>query len=160
MATSAQRKHLRAAMLFLIAHERQVHYAQVRPMRTAHLYEEQAAELFQAGHGITMDCSEAVTLLCRWAGLQDPNGMGYGGYGFTGTLLQHLPHYPSAKDADVGALVVFGGGTGHHVGMVLEPGTDPLLFSHGSEADPRKIRLSDERKYQPPGVTFLSIAHL
>lgn len=160
MATDDQRKHLHAAMLFLLAHEKQIHYAQVRPMRTAHLYEQQCADLFAAGHGITMDCSESVTLLCRWAGLQDPNGLGYNGSGYTGTLLGHLPHYDDPKDADVGALVVFGPYPGHHVCMVLEPGSDPLLFSHGSENDPRKVRLSVERQYQPAGVTFLSIGHL
>lgn len=159
MATGAQREHLKAAMLFLIAHEPLVRYAQIRPMRTAHLYEQQTADLFAAKRSITMDCSESVTLLCRWAGLQDPNGRGYDGYGFTGSLLSSLPHIQQ-KDIGVGSLVVFGSGTGHHVCMVLEPDSDPLLFSHGSERDPTKVRLSVERQYQPPGVVFLSIAHL
>lgn len=160
MATDSQRKHLAASMHYLIAHQAQIHYAQIRPMRTAHLHEQETHTLFQAGHSITMDCSESVTLLCRWAGLHDPNGFGYNGAGYTGTLLQHLPHYTNPKAAYVGALVVFGPYPGHHVCMVLEPGKDPLLFSHGSERGPYPIRLSTERRYQPSGLTFLSIAKL
>src|SRR5215472_9816564 len=82
--------------------------------------------------GLTMDCSQAVTLLCHLAGLADPNGLGYKRDGYTGTLLAHLPHYYAARNAGVGALVVYGPGTGHHVSMVHEPGSDPWLFSHGS----------------------------
>jgi hypothetical protein len=111
-------------------------------------------------HGVTMDCSESVTLLCRLAGLQDPNGFHYDCTGYTGTLLHHLPHYSSPLAAKVGALVVFGPGSGHHVCMVRTPGDDPMLFSHGSEQGPIYIRLSDEQRYQPPGHVFLSIAKL
>lgn len=122
--------------------------------------EEQMDELVTTGRGVTMDCSEAVTCLCKWAGLHDPNGNGYNGQGYTGTLLAHLPHYSDPAAAMVGALVVFGPGTGEHVVMVMEPGADPLLFSHGSEAGPVPIRLSAERRGHHPPVTFLSIAHL
>src|SRR5436190_6435118 len=160
MATAAQRAHLAASMRFLIAHEPQVHYAQVRPMRTIHLSEAEAETLLANGHGLTMDCSESVTVLCRWAGLHDPNGLGYNGAGFTGTLLAHLPHYTRPSAAGVGALVVFGPAPGDHVCMVLTPGEDPVLFSHGSERGPLKLPLSVERRYHRPPVTFLSIAAL
>lgn len=137
-----------------------VHYAQIRPMQTRTI--RNLAELHEriAEHGITMDCSEAVTLVCRLAGLADPNGLHYDGQGYTGTLLEHLPHYYHPEAAQVGALVVFGQNPGHHVAIVREPGTDPLLWSHGQESDPRTIRLSLERLGQPSPVTFLSIAHL
>lgn len=93
MATAAERAHLHALMRYLLAHEPQVHYGQVRPMRTVHLSVSQLDTLL-ANHGsVTMDCSESVTCLCKWAGLHDPNGLGYDGQGFTGTLLGHLPHY-------------------------------------------------------------------
>lgn len=160
MATPAQRQHLGALMRYLLTKEPLIHYAQRRPMGTIHYSESQVVRLLDHGGGITMDCSEAVTCLCKWAGLRDPNGFGYNGYGFTGTLLANLRHYTNPELAMVGALVVYGPGTGHHVSMVLTPGADPLLWSHGREAGPHKIRLSAQRLQQPGPVTFLSIARL
>lgn len=160
MATEAQRNHLLHLMRYLLGHEPQIHYAQVRPMRTVHLREAQLHALLGAGRSITMDCSEAVTCLCRWAGLHDPNGLHYDGYGYTGTLLDHLHHYSDPHRAEVGALAVFGPGSGDHVAMVMEPGADPLLWSHGSEGGPRRVRLSVERAVHRKPVTFLSISPL
>ena len=160
MATPAQRAHAGAIMDFLVAHEPLVHYKQIRPMPTRTLLEQQLADLFAAKKTITMDCSESVTLICRLAGLDDPNGNGYNGRGFTGTLLDNLKHYTSPLAADVGALVVFGPGTGDHVCMVRKRGRDPLLFSHGMERGPFYVHLSDERRVQKPPVTFLSIKKL
>ena len=160
MATAAQRAHLHALMRYLLAHEPQVHYAQVRPMRTVHLTEAQLDTLL-ANHGaIAMDCSESVTCLCKWAGLHDPNGNGYDGQGFTGTLLDHLPHYSNPPAAMVGALCVYGPGSGQHVAMVYEPGPDPLMWSHGAENGPRLLRHSVEAAFHRQPSTFLSIAHL
>ena len=137
----------------LVKHEPQIHYAQIRPMRTIHLS--------KPVYPMTMDCSESVTCLCKWAGLKDPNGLHYNGSGYTGTLLDHLPHYFNPANAQTGALVVFGPGTGEHVCMVLTPDhRNPLLFSHGQEAGPILIRLHDEAQAHPPPVTFLSIASL
>lgn len=147
-------------MYWTVEHEAQIHYAQRRPMTTAHLLEQQLADLFAAGVLIAMDCSEGVTLLCRLAGLADPNGRGYDGTGYTGTMLDHLPHYTKPGNADVGALVVFGPGSGDHVAMVYTPGADPLLWSHGAENGPRFVKLSVEKAVHRPPVTFLSIAAL
>lgn len=160
MATDAQRAHLLHLMRYLLDHEADIHYAQVRPMRTVHLSEAQAVLHLQHGPGLTMDCSEAVTVLCKWAGLHDPNGRGYDGSGFTGTLLQHLPHYSNASGAKVGALVVFGPGSGDHVCMVMEAGSDPLLWSHGYEGGPRAVHFSAERAVHRRPATFLRIASL
>lgn len=149
--------------MLLLAHEPQVHYAQIRPMSTRVLADEAAlsAALVHAGGGIVMDCSEAVTLLCRLAGLKDPNGLGYDGSGYTGTLLDHLPHYHDPKGANVGALVVFGPLTGDHVAMVMERDRlNPLLWSHGAERGPRAVTLAHEAAVHRPPVTFLSIAAL
>ena len=153
MATTAQRVKLAALMRDLVKHAAQVHYAQIRPMRSVHLT--------RPVYPLTMDCSESVTCLCKWAGLHDPNGLGYNGRGYTGTLLDHLPHYHDPANALCGALVVFGPGTGEHVCMVIEPDhRNPLLFSHGSEAGPIFTRLHDEAEGHPPPVRFLSIAAL
>lgn len=161
MVSEAQRRHLGRLMDLLVGHEPQVHYAQVRPMQTRHITEHEL--LATISHGITMDCSESVTLLCRLAGIGDPNGKHFDGSGYTGTLLQHLPHYTDPRKAKVGALVVFGPGRHHdgdHVCMVRRPGPNPLLFSHGQERGPFYISLSEEKKYHPEPTTFLSIANL
>lgn len=160
MATSIQRRHMLGLMDMLVHHEPLVHYRQARPMSTQHLMERDLELMFAAKRGIQMDCSESVTLICRLAGLLDPNGQHYNGYGFTGTILQHLDHYSDPADASVGALVVFGPGTGNHVAMVHTPGRNPLLFSHGSEAGPGLVRLEAEAHGQRPPVRFCSIAKL
>src|SRR5438445_6292191 len=137
MATDAQRRTLARVMDLLVAEKARVHYAQVRPMQTRPLT---SLHLLQQAlgspHGVTMDCSESVTLLCRIAGLHDPNGFDYDGHGFTGTLLHFLPHYTEAGKAKVSALDVFGPGSGHHVCMVRNPVSHPLLFSHARKAGP------------------------
>lgn len=112
-----------------------------------------------AGRHLMFDCSQAVTQLCRWAGLKDPNGLAYGHAGYTGTMLASLPHYSNPSSANIGALVVYGPGTGDHVSMVLEPGADPLLWSHG-HTGLDVVRLSRQRTWHRAPVTFLSIAEL
>lgn len=151
-------------MRFLIAHEPQVHYpAHDRrdgaDLASFRLTEQQLATRFARGGGIQADCSELVTELCRWAGLADPNGLAYARPGYTGTMLAHLPQCIAAEAA-VGELVVLGPGSGDHVCMVLEPGDDPLLFSHGQEAGPLALPLSREAAVHRPPVRFLSVASL
>lgn len=161
MVTHAQREKMAEIMDFLVLHRNKIHYRELRPMRTRTI--RSFAELRHAvaeSNGITMDCSESVTLVCKLAGLEDPNGFRYDGAGYTGTLLDRLPHYHHAGGASIGALVVFGPGTGEHVCMVRRPGTDPLLFSHGQESDPRYIPLAIEARIHRPPTTFLNISHL
>lgn len=158
MTTHAQRAHLAKLMDALVFYNRRVHYAQVRPMKSTGIRHLRAA-LLRPG-GLTMDCSECVTFLCRLAGLRDPNGSHYNGLGYTGTLLANLPHYESVTAAETGALVVFGPGSGHHVCMVRHAGSDPVLFSHGSEADPRYFRLSAMLPAFHNVYRLLSIAEL
>lgn len=147
-------------MRYLLAHEPQVHYAQIRPMRTVHLSEAQLDTLLGHGGSVTMDCSESVTCLCKWAGLHDPNGLGYDGRGYTGTMLAHLPHYANPAGAMTGALCVYGPPPGDHVAMVYERGPDPLMWSHGAENGPRLVPHSHEAAVHSPPATFLSIAAL
>jgi hypothetical protein len=147
-------------MAYTYAERALIHYAQQRPMDCVWLTEAQLRAKFNAGQSISLDCSEGVTCLCKWAGLRDPNGNHYNGSGYTGTLLAHLPHYADPRKAKVGALCVFGPGNGDHVAMVMEPGNDPLMWSHGSESGPIKVRFSVERSYHRKPATFLSIAAL
>jgi hypothetical protein len=160
MATVDQRAHLKALMHWLVSKQPQIHWKEIRPMTTRGYLEQTLADHFAEKGTITMDCSETVTLLCRFAGLADPNGNSYNGNGYTGTLLNHLPHYTDAKAADVGALCVYGPGTGDHVTMVYEPGDDPTMFSHGKESDPELDRFSVIKAALRGPQTFLSIAKL
>jgi len=161
MATDKERAELLELMRILIHHEPQVHYIQERPMRTVKLSRHEVLQKLHNGGNIAMDCSEAVTCLCKWAGLHDPNGRDFNGTGNTDTIYSHLHRYSQPWKAKVGALVVFGSYPHtHHVCMVAEPGHDPLLWSHGQERGPIWIPLHEEMKYQPRGVTFCSIAKL
>jgi hypothetical protein len=149
------RREMKQIMDLLLAHEPKVHYAQVRPMRTQSIKSVAGLKKKLASQGgVSMDCSESSTLIARLAGAPDPNGLGYNGSGYTGTLLEHCRRVKKA-DLLVGDLVVFGGGTGHHVCVVYGAGDDPWLFSHGQERGPIKIRLSEEAKYQPRPVSYL-----
>jgi cell wall-associated NlpC family hydrolase len=60
------------------------------------------------------------------------------------------------RAAQPGDLVVWGAAPGHHVALVLEPGDDPLVASHGQEKGPVAIRVSIESQYQPTPVSWLS----
>jgi hypothetical protein len=94
---------------------------------------------------LNTDCSGFATLCYEWAGAPDPNGSGFNGFGFTGTILGHCRHVPKS-DANAGDLVVFGVYPGTHVVILIEDGThaDPLCVSHGQEAGPIEVRLSVE----------------
>lgn len=64
------------ALEFYAAREHYV-YRQVRPMPDCLLCPDAYARL---------DCSSSVTLMYRESALEDPNGLGYSGQGYTGTL--------------------------------------------------------------------------
>jgi cell wall-associated NlpC family hydrolase len=129
--------------LWGVRNEPRIHYAPVRPIplrRTLPL---------------ATDCSGFATLCYYLAGAPDPNGLDYDGRGYTGTLLRAMPSV-GADLVEPGDLVVWGTYPGHHVALVLVPGDDPLLCSHGQERGPFEIRFSDESRYQPETVTWLS----
>jgi hypothetical protein len=162
MATAAQRRELLALMDFCIAHRGNIHYppGDVRRERVATIrsWVDIHERVMRPG-GWTVDCSQMAEALHRAVGLHLPFRDG-----FTGSYLEHLaPHYTDGRAAYVGAPVVFGPGTGHHMALVHTRDTkhgNPLLFSHGQEADPRLIYLSQEQAYQPYPHTFCSIAKL
>lgn len=154
---------MRFVMDLLLEHRNRVHYKEVRPglcTKIATVYALKQA--LAAPGGVTMDCSDSAILICRLAGLSDPTRQDYDGddTDYTGTLLAHLPHYSDPGPAKVGALCVFGPGTGIHVAMVYERGPDPVMWTHGEEGDPSLHRLSWMRPGFPPPVTFLNIAAL
>ena len=139
--TSLRRKIVAAAR-WGIAHEPRIHYGEIRPIPLGTTLP------------LTTDCSGFVTICFYVADAPDPNGLGYSGQGYTGTLLDHLQAIERA-DAARGDIVVWGAYPGRHCAIVLEPGVDPLLASHGRERGPIAIRYSAECRLQPALVTWL-----
>ena len=134
------RRKIVAAARWGLANEPRIHYGEARPFPLARRLP------------LTTDCSGFATLCYFLAGAPDPNGLGYSGEGWTGTLLRHLARTELPRAGD---LVVWGAYPGHHCAVVLEPGEDPLLCSHGRERGPLAIRFSAECRLQPPEVVWL-----
>jgi putative peptidoglycan binding protein len=83
------------------------------------------------------DCSSACTWF-RWvAGLPDPNGRGYDGYGYTGTMLEHGERVSKPQPGDM----TFYRGPDH---VVIEVGSG-MVISNGSSAGPYHL----PRGYRP-----------
>jgi hypothetical protein len=145
----------------LVTHAPAVHYGKYRPMRTRFISTnaELLSKLATTG-GIITDCSETVTLICHLAGLKDPSGMNYDGYGNSHTMWQHLAHYDDPADAYTGGLAAFGLEGALHIAMVRHEGADPIVFSHGGEPGPSFMPLSWLTKALQPPRQMLSITDL
>lgn len=150
MPTQTQRNHMVRLAQLLNKYAPDVDYAEVRPMRTRGLTQSRLTIDLEHNVPVTMDCSESITLICRLAGLKDPNGLRYDGYGYTGTMLDHLPHFSDYHELHKGSLIVYGDGTGTHVVMVTTPNDeDPEVYSHGSHSAHAIWSLSTENTYHP-----------
>ncbi|RKH66465.1 NlpC/P60 family protein [Corallococcus llansteffanensis] len=124
-----------------------IHYQQVRPI-----------DGLNARHQLPLniDCSGFVTLCYKWAGAPDPNGLDYNGQGYTGTLLSYLTPVSSSQIKPGDLVLWHRGGAGEHVSLVLEPGSDPLLVSHGAESGPYTVRFSaSNRSHAGASVAWL-----
>lgn len=135
-------------------HSDDIHYAQVRP------YPKRAKTL-----PMTTDCSGFATLAYKFAGAPDPNGLGYNGQGYTGTLLQHGTKIAwggptgqyEGKTPRPGDLVIFGDAPGHHVTVYLRTvGGAWVTCSHGQEIGPIQILNAKERLAQRRGFQVRS----
>jgi peptidoglycan hydrolase-like protein with peptidoglycan-binding domain len=77
------------------------------------------------------DCSSFSTWTYWGAGVPDPNGLGYNGWGYTGTLAQHGNRTTNPQPGD---LALYGyGAPYHHVVVYIGNG---MCISHGSEVGP------------------------
>lgn len=101
---------------------------------------------WRPGQTVHADCSKGVQYLCRWADLPDPMDSGYGTWGNSATLWLKLQHLDHASDLLVGDVVTFGVAGRDHAAMVLEPGSDPLLWSDGHQGAPNTYRLSEDHR--------------
>lgn len=87
--------------------------------------------LMLPSHKIDTDCSGFATLCYKWSNLPDPNGLNYKSLGYTGTLLDKAKKIVGVAEGLPGDLLVYGPGTGAHVVILLERGSNPLTATHG-----------------------------
>lgn len=98
------------------------------------------------------DCSENATASFFWVRhklgipVEDPNGLGFNGYGYTGTLLAAnvARKIPLDRVFFVGDLAIYGhGSTTTHVVTCRKGGraVDAIWTSNGSQAGPYPVRL-------------------
>jgi hypothetical protein len=143
-ARAAQETAIRDQMVavceWAIDHEPDIHYSKERPVAI-----ETPFETIPPG-GLQVDCSGSTELFAKWAGAPDPSGLGYSGFGFSGTMASHLRMIPQSL-LRLGDIVIFGVPDTHHVAVVIELGDDPVLQSHGEEAGPIRISLSREADF-------------
>ncbi len=128
-----------------IAHEHSIHYTEderrddwlKKPIYTLPIW---------------TDCSGFVTLCYKWAGLPDPNGLGYKTLGYTGTLLDHC-HEIAPKHAKPGDIPVYGPDTGDHTAIIVGAYEDGSIkvVSHGQESGPEyQPNYVESRYHRPP----------
>lgn len=102
-----------------------IHYLQSRPMN----YMNDLKHL-----PVWEDCSAFFTKCCKFAGFKDPNGFGYNGAGYTGTIAAHGTRLSDISQAKPGAAVLYGSPPGYeHVAAYIGGGR---IVSHGSEGGP------------------------
>lgn len=116
------------AAIYSIVKRDSISYAQIRPMTDM---------APPPNVPNTMDCSWHATWCYKSAGAPDPNGRGYDGQGWTGTL------YPRGKAISVvqlqlGDLVFYGwkNGAPSHVATFIGNG---YVASHGQQSGPSKV---------------------
>lgn len=152
-SASVTRQKIADYLEWAMDHADSIHYAQTRPMPK-----------LPRKLPMTTDCSGFATLAYKDAGAPDPNGLGYNGQGYTGTLLTHgekiawwdgklvVKRQPRAGD-----LIIFGEAPGHHVTVFLKVWRGAwLTVSHGQEIGPVAILNNRERLAQRRGFQVRS----
>lgn len=121
-----------------VAHEARVlatfaprHYTQARPYAGT-------LDAWRANGG---DCSGTAILIYKLAGLPDPNGTGYDGSGYTGSLDKRGVRVATA---DYGDLTFYGQTVSTHVTIAIGNGQ---CVSHGSEGGPYTLPINYRGDY-------------
>lgn len=138
------RKSISTYLLQCESHEASKHYSQHRPM--THLGD-------APGQAWDADCSGYATGALYWADkwlpfpIEDPNGLGYSGWGYTGTLLSHnISHIvPLNHTFFVGDMGLYGPASRtRHVVICRKGGnlSTSIWSSFGSERGPNPVRLN------------------
>lgn len=130
-AQVAQRT-MRATGFYVVNRRGAIHYTQ-GPMRMQGVRQ----KLHPPQYPRWEDCSSMATWFTYVAGVPDPNGLGYDGFGYTGTQILHGVEV-TRSDAKVGDLVFYGRARNaiSHVAMYVGNG---MVVSHGSEGGPYYI---------------------
>lgn len=102
---------------------------------------------------LATDCSGFVTLCYFLGGAPDPNGLGFNGSGYTGTLLSWGKHIPLSS-VRPGDAIVYGPGSGWHTALIVEGGADPLTISLGEQGDPSLVRVSQDGRLPQTYLRF------
>lgn len=145
------------------AHEPQIHYAEIRPIPKVTPHTLPALPF-------TTDCSGFATMAYEYAGAQDPNGNGYNGQGYTGTLLAHARKVGAIVGigkVQPGDIAIYGTKSipaGHHAAVVTAVHSRSyggiVTASHGQEKGPFEITVAEEAQYQPDGIAGVVFLHL
>ncbi len=112
-------------------------YEEARPMPSS---------LFSGTLPIKIDCSAFATLSYKAAGLPDPNGLGYNGSGFTGTLEAHGKATNSPQPGDL----VFWSGP-NHVAVYVGGGK---VIEMGGPGDPVELTVTAESAFHSGFVGY------
>jgi hypothetical protein len=141
--------------LYDIAHNWQIHYTQ----GPARMYGVRNG-IHPPGLPLYEDCSSDVTYLYwephvyrdnKWHQLPDPNGFGFNGWGFTGSMLGHGRVLNRSENVRMGDLAFYGPTWDHitHVTFVLNlkpvSWNSAAVSSHGGEYGPLKTSM----RYRP-----------
>lgn len=128
-ASIAPRRVIVNTALYGVAHSGSIHYTQ-----SSRRMEGVRRRLKPPAYPRYEDCSSFATW-CYWvAGAPDPNGRGYDGQGYTGTLASHGKRVSRLAEARPGDLIFYGGGFPYgHVAVYIGGGK---VVSHGSEHGP------------------------
>lgn len=151
MTEAEHRQKLKQQMEATAKNEPNWHYAFRRPLTIP--TEE------QADHGVVYaDCSFGVKDLCALAGVPDPTGNQFNGWGNSTSIYLHLPHI-ELSEIQPGDIVLFGVQGSVHATMVYAVGkrtADTVrVWSHGQERGPIIVTLAVEVAAHPgQPVTF------
>ena len=137
MTPEEARRKLEFYAHWYVDHKSQVFYEEIRPYPVgAHLPQHN-------------DCSGTFSNIYYLAGLVDPNGMHFDGYGNTATLAQHgqpvSPPHLRVGDAVIYYSNGFTPWDSEHVAILVNSDQeDPLTMSHGWSGEPAFVRVSED----------------
>ena len=113
-------------------------YAAIRPLSVPHTW--------KPGQRVIADCSKGCQYIAHWGDAPDPMGRHFDPYGNSTTMTAHLPHLDHPSELQVGDYITFGFYGSEHAAIVLERGSDPLLWSMGHPGAPNTYRLSADHR--------------
>lgn len=124
-----KRRTARATAILVYNHRAAIHYT-MGPLRMQGVRQ----HIHPPDYPVWEDCSSMDTWINYVAGAVDPNGFGYNGLGFTGTMIRHGVEV-SIGEAKVADLVFYGRARNAISHVAIYVGNS-MVVSHGSEGGP------------------------